>query len=67
VKFVNTFLHILELLRELTRPGALKEWRRIDPRDEEKLLKLPAPSGASCYPYHSRLDREQVVYEEDFS
>jgi len=64
-KIVGGFLHIVELLRELSRPGELGEWRRIDPREQSRIMKLPVPKDSSCYPYHVRLEEEQLVDLDD--
>jgi len=66
-KLMDYLLHVVELARELARPGELAEWHRIDPRDERRRLTLPIPRDTGCYPYHHRLDEAQLVSEDDFT
>ena len=63
---LDAVLHVLELVRELMRPGELQEWRRVHPDEEVKLMRGPIPKDSSCYPYHEQLDHEQLVHEDDF-
>jgi hypothetical protein len=65
-KLLENFLHIVELLREIMRPGGLKEWHRVDPREDRRRLRRPIPADSSCYPYHRHLQADQIVHEDDF-
>jgi hypothetical protein len=65
VKLLDNLLHIVELLRELLRPGGRDEWRRVDPRENRRRLKLPTPKGDSCYPHHPQLTRDQLIDEDE--
>lgn len=59
-RILDSLLHIVELVRELLRPGEWHEWSL----PKEGSLEPPIPRDSSCYPYHDRLDPEQLVDEE---
>jgi hypothetical protein len=65
-KMLDYLMHIFELMTELRRPGEIKEWHRVSPREEARLMRPRIPKDSSCYPYHADLDRSQLVHPEDF-
>jgi len=65
-RVMDYLMHVIELVRELMRPGELGEWHRVDPREERRRLTPPVPKDNSCYPYHQELDDAQLVREDDF-